>query len=119
MREMLTDLLKHLNQVCPTFVHVPERAPYPYVTLELEHSLHGYPHGPRIFVVRVKIWSQYKGTLEILKLAKEVEESLDLYNLKSFDLSLKIIESSLVLLSDEETRLHTFRLKIRLKGNPQ
>ena len=57
----------------------------------------------------LKIWSRYAGTHEILKLAKEVEGFLQVC-----EISLKILESTLVLLEDGQTRVHSFRLKARV-----
>jgi len=111
MGEFLNKMRVALNQICPTFTQTPLQTPYPYITLDVEQKLQGLPWGPLMVVVAVKIWSRYAGTHEILKLAKGVEGFLYEY---SFETSLKILESSLVLLKDGQTRVHSFRLKARI-----
>lgn len=111
MGEFLNTLRAGLTEICPAYTHVPSGVPYPYITLEAEHTLQGLPWGPLMAVVMVKIWSRYEGMKEILKLADDVEGYL--YK-QSFTTSLKILESSLVLLNDGQTRVHTLRLKARL-----
>ncbi|MBI2707868.1 MAG: hypothetical protein HYX35_06135 [Proteobacteria bacterium] len=110
MRELFLDLTKTLEQVCPVFQHVPPESPYPYMTLEPLHSLQGLPWGPTLVTFTLKIWSQYAGTKEILKLAKTVEEMLHTYQVGS----LKVMKSGLSLLRDRETRVHTFSIKARI-----
>ena len=115
MREILLNLSRSLANVIPTYVHVPQKTPYPYITLEPELVLVGLPWGPRIATFSVKIWSRYAGTIEILKLAKDVEALI-----LSFEPNtLKIRESQLELLKDGQTRLHTFKLKTRIPGVSQ
>lgn len=115
MRKFISDLRVSINQVCPTFLHVPPQTTPPYVTLEVEHSLQGLPWGPRIVKFNVKVWSQYKGTQEVLKLAKSVENLLQKYSTSILGVSLKLLESTLVLLPDGQTRVHTFRVLARLQ----
>ncbi len=115
MRELLINLSSLLSAVIPTYVHVPLKTPYPYITLEPDLVLLGLPWGPRVATFSIKIWSRYAGTIEILKLAKEVETVIQNYR----NNSLKIRESSLELLKDGQTRLHTFKLKTRLLGRPE
>lgn len=111
MREFLLSLKQSLEEVCPTYVHVPPRAHYPYITLEPEIFLQGVPWGPLIVRLQVKIWSHYLGTQEVLQFAHQVEEALESYP----SASLKILKSVLVLLKDGKTRLHTFDVKARIK----
>lgn len=112
MGEFLKNLTMGLNHICPTFIQTPFQTPYPYITLEAEQKLQGLPWGPSMVIVTVKIWSRYGGTQEILTLAKGVEEFL--YE-QSFKTSLKILESALSLLTDGQTRVHSFRLKARIQ----
>jgi hypothetical protein len=112
MGELLMTLSTTLGQVCPTFLQVPSHTAYPYITLEPEQSLQGLPWGPRMVIISVKIWSRYAGTQEILKLAREAEAYLQGYHPQAG--SLKILESTLTLLKDGQTRVHTFRIKVRL-----
>lgn len=116
MGEFLNHLREGLQQICPSFLHVPPQTPYPYITLEAEQILKGLPWGPSMVMVRIKIWSRYAGTQEILKLAKAVESFLQTYHPLTFHISLKLVESGLILLSDGQTRIHEFRLKTRLSG---
>lgn len=110
MRELFLDLTKILAPVCPVFHHVPPEAPYPYMTLEPLSSLQGLPWGPTLVTFTLKIWSRYAGTKEILKLAKTVDALLHTYQKGS----LKVMESSLALLKEGETRVHTFSIKARV-----
>lgn len=119
MRNLLIDLRTSLGEVCPTFLHVPTKSTYPYITIEPGQSLHGLPWGSTILTLTIKIWSCYTGTREILKLSKCVETRLQKYTPNSFEVSLKMLESTLVLLSDGKTRVHSFRLKARLRRNHQ
>jgi hypothetical protein len=112
MRELLMHLSRPLAEIVPTYIHVPLKTPYPYITLEPDLVLLGLPWGPRIATFSVKIWSRYAGTIEILKLAKQVETIILSYG----NNGLKIRESHLELLKDGQTRLHTFKLKTRLPG---
>lgn len=116
MGEFLKKLSEGLNRICPTFTQVPFQTPYPYITLEAEQILQGLPWGPCMVILTVKIWSRYTGTQEILRFAKDVEAFLQTYGGPAFEVSLKILESSLVLLKDGQTRVHCFRLKARLPG---
>lgn len=118
MRDILTDLRSTLNEVCPTFLYVPSEPPYPYISIEPGQSLQGLPWGPHILIINIKIWSRYKGTREIVRIVKSIDHLLQRYTLKAVKVSLKVTESSLMLLKDEQTRLHTFRLKVRYRGNP-
>ena len=115
MHQFLNDLRKKLDRICPTFLQIPHEAPYPYITLEPQQHLVGLPWGPRILLLDIKIWSRYKGTQEILRLTSKVESSL--LDSTSFKVSLSIVQSTLGLLTDGQTRKHTFRLKVRLRGN--
>ena len=117
MRKFLSDLRTNLNQICPTFLHVPPQTVYPYVTIEVEQSLQGLPWGPRVVKLSVKVWSQYKGTQEILKLAKGIENHLQKYSSSVLSVSLKVLESTLVFLPEGQTRVHTFRVLARLQEN--
>lgn len=119
MGEFLSHLRIGLNQICPTFLQVPSQTPYPYITLEAEQILRGLPWGPYMVMVTVKIWSRYSGTQEILKFSKAIEIFLQDYDPSTFKVGLKILESTLVLLTDGQTRVHTFRLKARLSGGNQ
>lgn len=118
MRKVLNDMRKLLNEICPTFVQVPPDVPYPYITLEPEHSLIGLPKGPSILILNIRLWSQYKGTMEILKLTRKVEKMLLLRVPQSLKVALKILESSLLLQKDKETRTHTFSIKLRYREAP-
>lgn len=118
MREFLKDLATTLGQVAPSFLHLPPKTNYPYITIELEQNLQGLPWGPRIVILTIKIWSRYAGTQEILKLAKGVENLLEGYTPQDFKVSLKILEGTLKLLTDGQTRVYTCRLKARLTGAP-
>lgn len=111
MGEFLNTLRTGLSEICPTYTHVPPGTPYPYITIEAEQTLQGLPWGPLMAIVTVKIWSRYTGMKEILKLAKDVEDYL--YE-QSFTTSLKILESTLTLLDDGQTRVHGFRMKARI-----
>lgn len=113
MGELLKKLLTGLSHICPAFMQVPSQTAYPYITLEADNILQGLPWGPSMVMLNIKIWSRYAGTQEILKFAREVEGFL--YE-QSFDVSLKILESTLVLLNDGQTRVHCFRLKARVSG---
>lgn len=115
MRELLLNLSSLLSAVIPTYVHVPQKTPYPYITLEPDLVLLGLPWGPRVVTFSIKIWSRYAGTIEILRLAKDVETILQNYSHNS----IKIRESSLELLKDGQTRLHTFKVKTRLLGTSE
>jgi hypothetical protein len=117
MRKFISDLRKSLSQACPAFLHVPPQTAYPYVTLEVEQSLQALPWGPRIVKLNVKIWSQYKGTQEILKLAKSIEGHLHAYSSSVLGISLKLLESTMVFLPNTQTRVHTFRMCARLQEN--
>lgn len=117
MRNLLTDLRLTLNELCPTFLQTPIHPIYPYIIIEPGQSLKGLPWGPHIALLSIKIWSRYKGTREILKIAKHAENILEHYAPKILEARLKLIESTLVLLKDEQTRLHTFRLKARYQGD--
>jgi hypothetical protein len=117
MRDLLTDLRTTLEEVCPTFLEVPPKTPFPYITIEPGKSLRGYPWGPLIVTITIKIWSDYSGTKEILTLSKTLEKLLQSYTPIAFQVSLKMLESTLMLLTDEKIRVHTFRLKARLQGN--
>ena len=119
MGEFLKNLAGELNQLCPTFTQVPQHTPYPYITLEGEQILQGVPWGPSMMILSLKIWSRYAGTQEILKIAKNVEEFLNAYCPPALQVSLKILESSLLLLKDGQTRIHCFRLKARISGGSQ
>lgn len=110
MRKLLKDLKDELGSICPTYIQRPEEISFPHITLVPEQTLCGVPWGPRIACLSIKLWSRYAGTLEILQLGKEVEQRI--YNFSSF--SLKLTESSLLLLKDERTRLYKFRLKALL-----
>ena len=115
MGEFLKKLTTGLEHICPTFTQVPPQTAYPYISLEPEQNLQGLPWGPSMVILSVKIWSRYAGTQEVLKFAKEVEGFLDE---QSFVGCLKILESTLVLLEDGQTRVHCFRLKARVpKGD--
>ena len=116
MREFLTDLMTTLHQVCPTFLQVKPHTAYPYITIEPQQMLQGFPGGPCIVTLAIKISSRYAGTREILKLAQRIESLLQGYNPSTFKVSLKVLKSSLVLLADGQTRIHTFLVKARLKG---
>lgn len=117
MRKFISDLRKSLNQVCPAFIHVPPQTATPYITLEVEQSLQGLPWGPRIVKLNIKIWSQYKGTQEVLKLAKSIENHLHTYSSSALGVSLKLLESTLAFLPNTQTRVHTFCLCARLQEN--
>ena len=119
MRELLTDLMTTLHQVCPTFLQVKPHTAYPYVTIEPQQMLQGFPRGPCIVTLVIKISSRYAGTREILKLAQRIESLLQGYSPPTFKVSLKVLKSSLVLLADGQTRIHTFLVKARLKGEHQ
>ncbi len=119
MRELLIDLITTLGNICPAFIEVPFQTPFPYITIEPGQTLRGLPGGPTLLKLNVKIWSRYKGTKEILQLARAVENDLETYAPKAQKVSLKMMESTLVLLSDKKTRVHTFCLKARLGGTPQ
>lgn len=116
MGDFLKELSYSLSRVCPTFLQVPLHTPYPYITLEPEQHLQGYPRGTSIVILSLKIWSRYSGVQEILRLAKNVEELLHGYIPKPIKASLKIGESALVLFKDGQTRLHTFKIKARIRG---
>ncbi len=118
MREFLIMLRKSLSEVCPTFLQIPSQTPYPYITISPGRSLQGLPWGPRVLLLTIKIWSQYTGTQEILRLTKELENLIQEYNFRPFEGSLKIVESGLILLKDKQTRVHTFLLKVRFQGRP-
>lgn len=115
MREFLRHLSSLLSAIIPTYVHVPQKSPYPYITLEPELILSGLPWGPRIATFSIKIWSRYTGIIEILRLAKDVETVISNYE----NHSLIIRESRLELLKDGQTRLHTFKIKTRLLGRTE
>jgi len=117
MRNVLKDLIKTVSSVCPTYTQVPSQKTYPFITLDVVQNLQAYPSGPRVLMVNLKIWSQYKGVIEILQLAKKVEHLLERYKPQTFTGSLKIWESSMSLHKDGITRLFLFRLKIRIKGD--
>jgi len=110
MRDFFLDLTKVLSQVCPVFLHVPPEATYPYMTLEPINSLQGIPKGPTLITFTLKIWSQYAGTKEILRMAKRVEPLLHAYQKGS----LKIMKSGIALLKEGNTRVHTFNIKARV-----
>jgi len=112
MHKLLLDLKETLESICPTYIHLLPKTPYPYITIEPDVVLRGLPWGPCISIIFVKIWSRYLGTIEILNLAKEVEAILQNYRLNS----LTIQQSSLQLSRDEQTRVHTFKLKVRHMG---
>jgi hypothetical protein len=113
MGKFLYDLSESLTPVCQTFIHVPEKTSYPYITLEPEHTLTGIPWGPKMVVLSIKIWSRHIGTMEILKLARSVEEQIQTFP----KASLKIRESHLQVLKDGQTRVHTFKVKARVRGD--
>lgn len=115
--KLLKIMTGELAQFCQTFTQVPPYTPYPYITLEAEQVLQGLPWGPSVVIVVLKIWSRYPGTQEILKMAKKVEEFLNDHLLSAFPISLKILESALVSLKDGQTRVHHFRLKVRIPGD--
>ena len=117
MGEFLIKLETELTQFCPTFTQVPQQTSYPYISIEMDQLLQGMPWGPSIVVLNVKIWSRYCGTFEIFRLAKQVEGFFQHYT--EPHASLKIIESTLTLLKDGQTRQHCFRLKARILGEPQ
>lgn len=119
MGQFLKNLAVALDQFCPTFTQVPYQTPYPYITLEAEQILQGLPWGPSMMMLNIKIWSRYAGIQEILKIAKSVEAFLNTYHSPSLQVSLKLLESTLVLLKDGQTRIHCFRLKVRLSGDSQ
>lgn len=116
MRDFLIDLATALGQIGPTFLQVPPKTTYPYITIEPEQSLQGLPSGPIILTMAVKIWSRYAGTQEILTLAKGVEDLLQGYAPRFFKVSLKVLGSTLILLDDGQTRVYTCRLKARVTG---
>lgn len=116
MGEFLNHLTMGLNHVCPTFTQLPPQTAYPYITVEVEQKLQGLPWGPYMVMLTIKIWSRYAGTQEVLKLAKAVEDFLSTQTFKG---SLKLLESTLVLLNDAQTRVHSFRLKARILGDSQ
>lgn len=117
MRELLNHIRANLNHICPSFIQVPPHVPYPHITLEPGQILQGLPWGPRIVLINIKIWSRYAGTREILKLAKGVDTLLTGYTPPTFDISIKVLDSIVTLSADEQTRVHTFRLKARLRGD--
>jgi hypothetical protein len=117
MREFLIDLRTTLTEVCPTFLQVPLKTPYPYITIEPGHYLQGFPWGPLIVTLTIKICSDYAGTKEILSLARAVEKRLRRYTSTTFEVGLKMEKSSLMLLVDEKIRVHTILLKARLRGD--
>lgn len=117
MRELLNHLRTHLNQICPSYLQTLSHVSYPHITLEPGQILQGLPWGPRIVLIDIKIWSRYAGVKEILSLAKGVDTLLSNYVPLTFDVSIKTLDSTLTLLPDEQTRVHTFRLKARLPGD--
>ncbi|HUX80523.1 MAG TPA: hypothetical protein VMW10_12390 [Alphaproteobacteria bacterium] len=117
MREFLIDLKANLEEICPTFLQVPPKTPYPYITLEPGHYMQGFPWGPLIVTLTIKIWSDYAGTKEILSLGRAVEKHLKRYTSTAFEVSLKIDKSSLLHMVDEQIRVHTIGLKARLRGD--
>jgi len=119
MRELLADLATTLGQVGPAFLQVPPNTAYPYISLEPNQRLQGLPGGPLVLTLSIKIWSRYAGTQEVLKLAKGVEDILQAYAPQTVKVCLKILESTLMLLTDGQTRVYTFRLKARLRGRTQ
>lgn len=110
MREFLLELRSALLPMSPTFLHVPQDVPYPHITLEPLSSLRGIPWGPLVLTFRLKIWSQYEGTREILEMIKNVEAFLGSYPKGS----LKVLKSALTLLTDKKTRVHVFSVKARI-----
>lgn len=118
MRKLINNIRKSLDELCPTFVQVPEDIPYPYITLEPENNLMGLPSGPSILVMKIRLWSQYKGTMEILKLTRKVEKMLLMKIPQSLKIALKIVESSLTLQKDKLTRTHTFSIRLRYHEAP-
>ncbi len=111
MGEFFFDLTKVLSKICPTFLTLPLEVEYPHITVEPTNSLTGLPWGPTVLNFRVKIWSRYIGTKEILKMAKNVEAALNAYKRGS----LKVMKSSLSFLEDGHTRVHTFQVKARIQ----
>ena len=104
------DLTNVLNKICPAFLSLPADVDYPHLTVEPANFLTGLPWGPTVLNFSVKICSRYAGTKEILKMARNVEEALCSYKIGS----LKVIKSSLSLLEDGETRVHTFQVKAKI-----
>jgi hypothetical protein len=113
MRKFCSDLTKALSRICPAFLQVPPEAPYPYITVEPQTSLQGLPWGPTLATLKVKIWSRYAGTQEILKMARKAEQIFYIQQQGS----LKIMQSALTLLTDKQTRVHTFSLKARIPSH--
>lgn len=116
MHEFLNDFRQTLNRVCATFLQVPPETYYPYITLEPDLILKGLPWGPTMVTLNVKIWSRYAGTHEIVMFSRRVEQLILTYAPKTLKVSLKILKSTLVLLNDGQTRVHTFHLKVRIAG---
>jgi len=119
MHEFLSDFRQTLNHVCATFLQVPPQTSYPYITLEPNLVLKGLPWGPTMVTLNVKIWSRYAGTHEIVMFSRRVEQIILTYVPKTLKVSLKIVKSALELLNDGQTRVHTFRLKVRIAGDSQ
>ena len=110
MREFFTDLIVLLSPLCPTFLQLPPKVPYPHITVEDITSLCGLPAGPTLLSFSLKIWSQYAGTKEILKTLHEVEAIIGTYQ----KARMKVMKSFLTVLSDGKTRVHTLHLKARV-----
>lgn len=110
MRNFFPHLTKTLSTICPAYLHLPEKAPYPHMVVEPLHSLSGLPGGPVIVTFTLKLLSNYSGTKEILKLGNDAQQSLTTYP----KASLKILKSALSFIPEKKIRLHTFHVKGRI-----
>lgn len=77
-----TALYQRLTEECtaPVYDSVPDDAPYPYITLDSEHTINQSPlkgteRDERLFYL--SIWSDYQGQAEVKRLLGEIRAAVN------------------------------------------
>lgn len=122
LNKVVASLVDQLKGSVPVYAQVPEGAQYPYITIELDDLTFGelkhVKHKKMFCNVKVKGWSQYKGTLQIIQIIEHIRDSLA-NRIMVFDKESKgssfCKDHKLQLLKDGSTRVYEaiFQLNIR------
>jgi hypothetical protein len=114
IREHLTHAISDAHTVSGIFCHPPEDASYPYITLEREETK---AHLARLGLrFSLKIWSLYKGVIEIERLATHLQAALHgLPAPRHSHLSIKALDQQLSL-DGQGVRSLTLRYQAHLRG---